>query len=458
MAKLQSASIRLVLKRNRVQVDGTYPIYLVISFFGKKEKSTGVSVLEKHWDVVREQVRKGCPNAPVLNRMLNDLKQRVIDLKLKYELEGRRYTVDMLMSESFIEASDIHLSNDFRALMESLITDRHLKYKTVCKYRYAYGKLVEFMGRDSFIVDELTESVCKRYVHWLECNGISSGSIAQLLSIISSVWNYAILKELVDVKLFPFRSFKYGRQYKSGCRDYFIDVINMQKLKDYFLSLVVDIDGSRWSYKDGALDRLHRRYSKEFGILWFLMMYKFNGSAPVDVALLKVSDCSREVVDGIDYWKLSFHRRKTGTQVTCLLKRDIFSIICFEHFLGFSSNGYVYPIVTDTVIGDDRRVIRSIHKAAEGANKAVREAFQYINEQTIRSNVENGLNEPLVDINKVVLYTARHSLSNHLLSSKNVSVRELSSILSRSPNTISVYINSLLKNNEISKITENMAI
>jgi Holliday junction resolvasome RuvABC ATP-dependent DNA helicase subunit len=120
----------------------------------------------------------------------------------------------------------------------------------------------------------------------------------------------------------------------------------------------------------------------------------------------------------------------------------------------------VYPICSDAILCTNNidRMIKSTQRYATKAIKAVRRAFQVINEETIRTNVEKGLNEPLVDVDKVVMYTARHSVANHLLNSPNVSVRELASILSRSPNTISQYIHSLNKDAEIASVSSSMAI
>ena len=291
----------------------------------------------------------------------------------------------------------------------------------------------------------------KDFTRWLN---VSDGSKKSILACISSCWNYAIYKGIVKESDNPFKQFKVKLSY--GTRDYCIDRANMKKLKDYWLDLCIDRNGGLWSYKDGVEDKLMKRYTKEFCLLWFLMMYKLNGSAPIDVALLKVNNCSRVVVDGKDYWKLSFKRQKTGTDVVCLLKRDLFSLVGFEHYLGFAGR-YIYPIISDKAI-DDKQIMKSVHKASEWAIRAVREAFKEINENTIRSNVENGLDEPLVEVDKVDMYTARHSAANHLLSSPNVSVRDLASILARSPNTISCYIHQLTKNEDIVEVTKNMPI
>ena len=441
MVKLSTASVRLVQKKNRMNKVGEYPIYICVCFHSRKEKATGVSCLERHWDSRREVIKAACPNSAVLNKMLSDIKGRVIDRKNDFEYNGRVYTPSMLLEDVQLDFNG--KSNIYIDVMNRLISDRRLQSSTVNRYKYAYGKLCEYIGRKDFIIDELNVGFIKDFTKWLD---VSDCTTRDICACIASVWNFGIDKKLVDASEYPFNEFKFTQKFKDGQRDYCIDLINIKKLKEYWLDMVIERHGNLWSYKDGALDRLHKRSSKEFGIAWFLACFYFNGSAPTDIARLRVSDCDRIMIDGEDYWKVEFKRKKTGTVVNVRLKRDMFSIILLEHFLGFSTDGYVYPIIGNAE-GD--AIQRRVKKYGEMAIKAVREAFKAINEETIRSNVSNGLEEPLVDVEKVVLYTARHSFASAYLNSEGATVRGAASLLSRSANTISTYIHALQNDKEI---------
>lgn len=445
MAKLQSATIRLVQKLNRTDKNGSNPIYLVVCFHGRKEKALGISCLPKYWDAHREEIKRGCPNAPILNKMLCDAKQRVIDKRNFYELNGKVYTPSMLLEDSIIEHDGS--KNVYRLLMDGLCSERRLKYKTVSKYLYSFKKISEYIGRDGFIIDEINSGFLKDFSKYLG-ESVNDSTKRCIFGCIAAVWNYAIEKGICDSKDYPFREFKFTRKFKSVGRDYSIDLCNMKKLKEYFLDLVIERSGERWNYRDGALEKLHKRTSKEFGILYFLAMYSLNGSAPIDVARLRVCDCNRIVINGVDYWAIDFKRLKSGTSVSVRLKRSIFSIIMLEHFLGFSMNGYVYPIITVNA-KDDVQIMRCCSKCGESAIKWVREAFTEINQRTIESNVMYDDEEPLVDVSKVVLYTARHSFASNYLNSVGATVVGAASLLARSPNTISQYIHLLQSNKEI---------
>ena len=57
-----------------------YPVYIVVCWKGRVEKSCGVSCLQKDWDSKREVVKRSNSNSVVLNKMLYDIKNRVIQL------------------------------------------------------------------------------------------------------------------------------------------------------------------------------------------------------------------------------------------------------------------------------------------------------------------------------------------------------------------------------------------
>lgn len=449
MAKITSASIRLVLKKNRVNKIGEYPIYLVVTFKGRVEKATGVSVPLKNWDERRELV-KGLPNAPVLNKMLSDIKGRAIDNKNKLELEGKSYTPSLIIEGSI---NDYDGSNNrWIDLQNAYLNEKHLSQGTEKLYEFCYKKLSDYIGRNDFLVDEVNLRFLKDFINYSLKNGCNSTTCQGLLNRIGAIWNYAILKGVVDASDYPIKDFKFGKQLKSNHRNYYIDATNLKKLKDYFMNMVVIGNGGLFSYVDGVEDRLLKRTSKEFALCFFLACFKINGSSPIDIAKLKVDNCRVVQVDGFDYWKIESSRSKTGVKIECLLKKDdILNKIIFEHFLGTAHlrGGYIYPIINPEKT-EYFQIRRAVHKVSDKAVYWLREVFKEINQKTITSNVENNLNEPLVEIDKITMYVARHSKANDYLSHPNASVSGLASILSRSPNTIAQYIHQIQSDKELS--------
>ena len=448
MAKVNSATVRLVLKKNRKMRNGEYPVYLVVCYHGRLEHSCGVSCLSKHWDEKGERIK----NNPVQNKLIQDMKAKVIAKKNEYELESKQYTIHMLINA--LQENAVEASNLYGVVYLNLIEEKRLSEGSKRRYKHAYSLLVEFMGRNDFIIDELTVGIMKDFSKWME-NKLQDNTIKSVLATVASVWNYAISKKLADASLYPFDEFKYLRVYKEKPREYYLEKSHIVRLRDYFLDMVIERHGNRWTYKGDALDRLHLRYTKEFGILWFLMAYKMNGSAPVDVAKLRVEDCSRVSISGGDYWKIEFKRKKTSRSVSIRLKRDIMTVIGLEHMLGFA-HGYVYPILKEGIT--DKQLLKMSAKWSQKAIGWVKEAFMSINEDIARDNVVKGCNEPTVDLNRLVFYTARHSFAMHYLNSSGSTVNGLASLMARSPETISTYIHQLTNDEEIASMTQVMPI
>ena len=95
---------------------------------------------------------------------------------------------------------------------------------------------------------------------------------------------------------------------------------------------------------------------------------------------------------------------------------------------------------------------------SDKAIKHVRKAFESINLDIAKDNVEQGLTEPVVDVARVVMYTPRHSFASQYLSSPGATVNGLASLMARSANTIATYVHQLTKDEEIAGMVEGMAI
>ena len=450
MTKVSSATVRLVLKKLKANSLGENPIYLSVCFNGRKEKSTGVFISQKYWNAQREEIRKNCPNAPVLNKMINEMKQRVIDRRNRFEYDGKKYTASMLLEDSVQDLSAS--SNVYKNIYKEYVAKMGLNDNSIRLYDYNFRILKNYFGREDFLINDITLSEVKKLIKSL---GLSDNSIRGICGRIASVWNYAVNKGLVDASDYPFRDWKYSQKYKKGNRTYYIDSVNLRKIYDYFVCHYLNVNGELFSYRDGVEDRLMKRSSREFCLLFFLMLYRLNGSAPVDAALLRCDNCSRVLIDGIDYWKVEFKRKKTGIPVVCLLKRDMLTMVGFEKFMGLS-NGYIYPVIKDGM--SEKQITNAVAKFCLEANKHLREVCNEINGNTIRRNVKKGLEEPLIDVEKVSLYSARHSFANSYLSQPGASVHGLASLMARSPDTISTYIHQLQGDKEVADAVKDLPI
>ena len=265
MTKVSSATVRLVLKKLKANSLGENPIYLSVCFNGRKEKSTGVFISQKYWNAQREEIRKNCPNAPVLNKMINEMKQRVIDRRNRFEYDGKKYTASMLLEDD-IKVDLSASSNLYKNIYKEYVAKMGLNDNSIRLYDYNFRILKNYFGREDFLINDITLSEVKKLIKSL---GLSDNSIRGICGRIASVWNYAANKGLVDASDYPFRDWKYSQKYKKGNRTYYIDSINLRKIYDYFVCHYLNVNGELFSYVDGVEDRLMKRSSREFCLLFF---------------------------------------------------------------------------------------------------------------------------------------------------------------------------------------------
>ena len=272
---------------------------------------------------------------------------------------------------------------------------------------------------------------------------LGDNSIRGICGRIASIWNYAIRKGIVDSSDYPFKDFIYSQKYKKDNRTYYLDKCNLIKLRDWFTNRCIDISGELFSYKEGIEKMLEKKSSIEFSCMFFLASFLLNGSSPIDIALLKGENCSRVTIDGVDYWRVEYKRKKTNIPVVCLLKRDILCMVCFEHYLGtaYMRDNYIYPILKEGM--SDKQITNAIAKFTGYASKNLKVICQEINEATIKNNVEKGLQEPLIETEHMTLYVARHTKANDYLSHPGATLHALATLMGRSANTLATYVHQI---------------
>ena len=439
MTKISSASIRLVLKKNRSNALGENPIYVVVCFNGRKEKSTGVFIQERFWNPLKEEVRKGCANAPVLNKMINDIKQRVIRRKNEFEYAGKQYTSSMLLEEDIVQDLSAN-GNEYRRIYKLYLEEMASSSSTVRLYDYTFNVLKKYFGKDDFLINDITLANIKKLIKSLD---LGDNSIRGICGRIAAIWNFAIRKGIVESGDYPFRDFVYSQKFKKDNRTYYLDKVNLLKLKNWFINRCINIDGELFGYKEGIEDKLLKRSSIEFSCMFFLASFLVNGSSPIDIALLKVDNCSRVTIDGIDYWRIEYNRKKTNRPVVCLLKRDMLCMVCFERYLGtaFMRDNYIYPILRAGMT--DKQISNAVAKFTGYASKNLKSICNEINEATIKNNAENGLQEPLIETEYMTLYVARHTKANDYLSHPGATLHALATLMGRSASTLNVYVHQI---------------
>lgn len=450
--KVQSAVIKLVLRTNKTLADGSHPIMLRVSFGYRKEKSTGYSCDIEHWDKRNQLIRGDFRNAAVVNKIITEHKNKVVVRKLKFEMEGRKYTPDMLLDDLRPEYSAN--TSVFKDIMERLLREKPLDNSTKAHYRYAFRLLSDFMGKDSFLINDLTEHKMRNFIKET-LQRVTEGTLHTACSKIASVSNYAMVHGLLKEDEYCFKRIRYGKLVKKANKTAYIDKDNLLRLEDYYLRLVTEGNDRNWQFRKGVEKKLRKRTSKEFALCFWLAMLKLNGSAPIDVALLRSENFTiRHFMDeqgtSHKYYCFDFKRAKTGCDVRPRIICDRLAMAIFQPFIETSHlrNGYIFPIIQN-----DKRTLKidrtydsiklAVQYVAKVSLKWMKTICGEINSKVEQENQETGQNRPLIDIERLSCYNMRHSFAMAYLSSPGANINALASLLARSPNSIATYITQL---------------
>ena len=109
-----------------------------------------------------------------------------------------------------------------------------------------------------------------------------------------------------------------------------------------------------------------------------------------------------------------------------------------------TSSYWLAPLAPVTVTPSHEIVaLFAVAKFTGYASKNLKVICQEINEATIKNNVENGLQEPLIDVESMTLYVARHTKANDYLSHPNATLHALATLMGRSASTLNVYVHQI---------------
>lgn len=441
--KVSRATVRLYLKTAKKLSDGRNPIMLRVCWHGFKDVSTHYSAFIREWDKRNECVKSCCPNSVMVNHQLNELKNKVIQKRDNYIKDGIEYTVNMLLSfDDDIEKKD---SNIVVELISQYYKEKELRGSTVIGWKYDITLLNEY--HPNLIISEITEGWCKRYGKWLEVNkGLCEGTVRTRLGHIACIYRYAAGKGLCDMIRYPYRDWNYCNEYHLSEKVEYIHSKSIDVIKDYFLSKVIRMTSENmFTYVDDGYISYKNRL---FVIYFWLLGYMLQGLSPIDICLLKKEDFKRIVVDGEEYWSIDTSRLKTGVKVKIRIKvHTIYSQVMIWRMM-MEGDEWFLPIMHG-LSGDDiekcKQRMRSV--MSYWMNSKLSDWWREINQIIIQKNVTEGTDIPLID-EGCTYYSYRHSFAQTYMARGGYPMA-LATLMGRSVNTLSVYLEQLSQNDDL---------
>ena len=471
MAKVNSAIIKLTLRLNKTLSNGQHPIMLKVQFNGRKEKSTGYSCNKSDWDKEQEHIKnKKLPNYAAINKAIYDIKQEVVNRRMNFELRNQPYTVSMLLEEVNRDFSATSLV--FKDLIKTYIEEKDSAPNTICSYQLMLSALSKFLKREDFIINELSETFCRKFAEWLHKKGLEDGSIRTILSKLAAIFNYAIDKDLIDAKLYPFRTFKYNKTYNISNKKQAITKQNMDAIHAYYYKLVyadyvdspnesINFSYGETYFRNDALKKLQQRFTIEHTCALFLFGFLAQGLAMVDIAKLKESDIIQKDIECQDNkiikcYIIKTKRGKTNVSVDIVIKQDDYAISIIEPYLRTAHlrDGYLFPILQDNSLSYhydtyEKKSI-ALDTTSRVTNNNLKKIRVSVNEQITKYCQENSITIPELIPKGTTFYAMRHTFATTYIK-ENGNPLHLATMMGRSANNIFDYVKELTKYEDIMK-------
>jgi integrase len=473
MGKTTSAIIKLVLRTNKTLSNGLHPIMLRVQYYGRKELSTGCACNESDWDSVHECIKnKKYPNQAQINKIISDMKQNVVNLKLDFEITKTPYTAQKLLIEG-IEKKIHGYTLDIYVFI-----NKHMAGLSVYNTKKTYGLLLslleKFSGKKSLLFTEVTPNFCEDFGKYMKNDRkMSDGSILTVFAKLSAIFNYAIDKEIIQPQLFPFRKYKYFNVYKKGKRKLAITNKQMYAIHGYYGELI---------NCGGNVVDLEKRHTATHAMAVYLFGWLSNGLALVDIAKIKVDMIKNVTINNKVYYKIQTVRAKTNVEVDILIEKDIYAESIIPHMLKNANlrDGYLFPILQNNKHEykylTEKQKSLAIETAGHAINKQLKKIVIEVNKRIVEYNQE--INNKIDKYNKrfekesgfektehedcgellpsdLTFYSMRHSFATSAIKN-GVLPSTLATMMGRSQTGIFGYVNSLMSDDEMAAAKTNL--
>lgn len=217
---MQKYTVKLLLKKNKKNKAGQYPIYLRITINRQTSFiSTGRFIAPKMWDEKAEQVREAHPLAGEINTDILNRKKEAMQGLIHAGVKGKSVSAATIKKE----AKGADRANFFA------FADQHIKSvknkrgeSTIVKYEQHLRKLQAYHGSRQLTFEEITHEYLSDLEAWLHDNikgwkGDSSNTVGSILKTIRVLFNAARKKGVTTA--YPFGAYEMP-DYTEGEKDY----------------------------------------------------------------------------------------------------------------------------------------------------------------------------------------------------------------------------------------------
>lgn len=317
---MQKFSVKLLLKKNKKNKLGQYPIYLRTTIDRKPTFiSTSHFVAPSLWDAKNERVKETHISHSEINTDIFQKKNEILQSLIDASVKGT-----IVSPETVKQMASVKLHNIF-AFYDEYIKELKGKRSKETLRNYEYIDLLEtFHGSRKLSFEEINPVYLSRFENWLRSGGIKSenpgNTITIIWSVIRRLFNAARKKEIITY--YPFDKYENPKAAKSRIKER----LSLEELDD-------------WMKYARECKKTHKQYA------WYFLLgcysglrvsdwYKFNYSKQVignDFVLratknkamvtIPINNRLMEVLEEVRKMKLTKHSHNIGAGIKRIAKK-----------------------------------------------------------------------------------------------------------------------------------------
>ena len=197
------ASIKLILRTNKIDQAGHSPLYIrLIKDRKTKFVAVGVKLKESEWDDEKQRVKKNHPNSARMNASIS---QKVADAEAQVaDLERKVKSVSANKLKEAIKGKDIPNFFEFSNRRCENIKGS-VSISTYRNYIMYLKKFEDWVGTKNLHFDEITVTLLKDYLGYMG-NTLKNGNTTQRYSImiLAIMFKEAIKEDIIPEYMYPF--------------------------------------------------------------------------------------------------------------------------------------------------------------------------------------------------------------------------------------------------------------
>lgn len=236
---MQRASVKLLLKKNKKNALGKYPIYLRITSNRKTSFiSTGHFIEKNQWDEKNELVKESNKQCEFINTDILNRKKQILDEILQAAIDKRFKSASAIKQ---VVADELKNIFKFSEKLQVEVKGRRSE-STIGNYKKHMKKLKEYSVDEALLFDHITPDYLRSFESWLRSNVNAregrdpNNYIAAIMRTVRSHFNEAVSRGITNN--YPFGKNRYLLPTETTGNKDFLSMSELMKWHEFTFETV----------------------------------------------------------------------------------------------------------------------------------------------------------------------------------------------------------------------------